>query len=235
MIDLHSHILPHMDDGSKSVEMSCSMLRTMAEMGIDTVCATSHYYADQNEISTFCDRRLQAMNRLSAELPKGLPHILAAAEVAYFPRMEEKDLIHLCIKDTRTLFLEMPYSEWTALQIETVATLALDLCYQVILVHPERFCFSKSNSEKLKKLDELPLAMQINADSLIQWRTRRLSMELLQTVKIPLLGSDCHNTTTRPPNLKGGRNIVEKKLGRQFLEQIDENAARLVAPCSVRV
>ena len=235
MIDLHSHILPHMDDGSRSTEMSYSMLRTMAEMGVDMVCATSHYYADQNDISTFCSRRLQAMTRLSAALPNGLPHILAAAEVAYFPHMEQKELTHLCIQDTRTLLLEMPYSEWTELQVETVATLALDLRYQVVLVHPERFCFSKSNSDKLKKLNDLPVAMQINAGSLIHWRTRRLSLDLLQMGKTPLLGSDCHNTTTRPPNLKGGRNIVEKKLGRRFLEQMDENAARIIAPCSVRV
>ncbi|MGN0706781.1 MAG: CpsB/CapC family capsule biosynthesis tyrosine phosphatase [Faecalibacterium sp.] len=235
MIDFHSHILPNMDDGSKSLETSYAMLQAMAAMGVDTVCATSHYYIRENDISAFCCRRLQAMIQLSAALPKGMPAILPAAEVAYFSHMEEYDLTRLCIENTRTLLLEMPFSEWTELQLETVTSLVLDLHYQVVLVHPERFCFSKNNRDKLKKLAELPLAMQINAGSLIQWHTRRHSLDLLQMTETPLLGSDCHNTTTRPPNLKGGRNIVEKKLGSAFLKQMDENAVRLIEPCSVKV
>ena len=42
LIELHSHVLPQLDDGSESVEMSVAMLRRMAEQGISTVCATSH-------------------------------------------------------------------------------------------------------------------------------------------------------------------------------------------------
>ena len=49
-IDLHSHILPQLDDGSDSVEMSLAMLYQMAEQGVDVVCATSHYYAKYSSI-----------------------------------------------------------------------------------------------------------------------------------------------------------------------------------------
>ena len=99
LIDLHSHVLPSMDDGSDSVEMSAAMLRRMGEQGVDTVCATSHYYRRQNDIETFCARRAAALEKLRAVLPEGLPRILPAAEVAYFPHMEEQDLIPLCIQD----------------------------------------------------------------------------------------------------------------------------------------
>ena len=63
-IDLHSHILPQLDDGSDSVEMSLAMLYQMAEQGVDVVCATSHYYAKYNSIPAFCERRAEAMERL---------------------------------------------------------------------------------------------------------------------------------------------------------------------------
>ncbi len=43
LIELHAHILPQMDDGSESVEMSLAMLQALAEMGVGAVCATSHY------------------------------------------------------------------------------------------------------------------------------------------------------------------------------------------------
>ena len=51
LIELHAHILPQMDDGSESVEMSLAMLQALAEMGVGTVCATSHYYARENSIT----------------------------------------------------------------------------------------------------------------------------------------------------------------------------------------
>ena len=115
-IDLHSHILPQLDDGSDSVEMSLAMLRREAEQGVDVVCATSHYYAKYNSIPAFCERRAEAMERLAAVLTLDLPQVLPAAEVAYFPRMEEQDLTPLCIQGTRTLMLEMPFADWTSLQ-----------------------------------------------------------------------------------------------------------------------
>ena len=220
-IDLHSHILPQLDDGSDSVEMSLAMLYQMAEQGVDVVCATSHYYAKHNSIPAFCERRAEALERLSSVLTAELPRVLPAAEVAYFPHMEEQDLTPLCIQGTRTLMLEMPFSDWTGLQLETVEALVLDCRYDVVLVHPERFCFSKSNKHKLEKLAELPIGLQVNAGSLLRWGTRRLALDILQMAHMPLLGSDCHNLTSRPPNLKEGRKVVMQKLGEVFLKKID--------------
>ena len=231
-IDLHSHILPQLDDGSDSVEMSLAMLYQMAEQGVDVVCATSHYYAKHSSIPAFCERRAEALERLSAVLTEDLPWVLPAAEVAYFPRMEEQDLTPLCIQGTRTLMLEMPFADWTGLQLETVEALVLDCRYDVVLVHPERFCFSKSNRHKLEKLAELPIGLQVNAGSLLRWGTRRLALDLLQMAQYPLLGSDCHNLTSRPPNLKEGRKVVMQKLGEAFLKKIDRYGEWITTPAA---
>jgi len=231
-IDLHSHILPQLDDGSDSVEMSLAMLYQMAEQGVDVVCATSHYYAKHSSIPAFCERRAEALERLSAVLTEDLPWVLPAAEVAYFPRMEEQDLTPLCIQGTRTLMLEMPFADWTGLQLETVEALVLDCRYDVVLVHPERFCFSKSNKHKLEKLAELPIGLQVNAGSLLRWGTRRLALDLLQMAQYPLLGSDCHNLTSRPPNLKEGRKVVMQKLGEAFLKKIDWYGEWITTPAA---
>ena len=231
LVDVHCHVLPEMDDGSKALDVSLAILRQEKEQGVDVVCATSHYYARQNSISDFCARRSEAMGRLTAAIAENkepLPQIFPAAEAAYFSHMEEQDLSPLCIQGTRTLMLEMPFADWTDLQVEAVETLALDCGYQVVLVHPERFCFSGSNRSQLRRLAQLPIGLQANAGSLIRWSTRRQALELLQMAPYPLLGSDCHNLTSRPPNLKRGRNIIRKKLGERFLEQMDENAEAAV-------
>ena len=228
LVDVHCHVLPEMDDGSEAVDVSLAILRQEKEQGVGMVCATSHYYARQNSIPDFCARRAEALERLSAVLTDDLPRVLPAAEVAYFPYMEEQDLSPLCIQGTRTLMLEMPFADWTDLQVETVEALALDCGYQVVLVHPERFCFSGSNRSQLRRLAQLPIGLQVNAGSLIRWQTRRLALDLLQLAQMPLLGSDCHNLTSRPPNLKGGRAVIQRKLGEDFLSQMDENAALAV-------
>ena len=231
-IDLHSHILPQLDDGSSDVGTSAAMLRREAEQGVDVVCATSHYYAKYNSIPAFCERRAEALERLSSVLTAELPRVLPAAEVAYFPHMEEQDLMPLCIQGTRTLMLEMPFADWTGLQLETVEALVLDCRYDVVLVHPERFCFSKSNRHKLEKLAELPIGLQVNAGSLLRWGTRRLALDLLQMAQYPLLGSDCHNLTSRPPNLKEGRKVVMQKLGEAFLKKIDRYGEWITTPAA---
>ena len=221
-----------LDDGSDGVDTSLAMLRREAEQGVTVVCATSHYYAKHSSIPAFCERRAEALERLSSVLTEDLPQVLPAAEVAYFPRMEEQDLTPLCIQGTRTLMLEMPFADWTSLQAEAVEALVLDCGYQVVLVHPERFCFSKSNRHQLEKLAELPIGLQINAGSLLRWGTRRLALDLLQLAHWPLLGSDCHNLTSRPPNLKEGRKVVMQKLGEAFLKKIDRYGEWITTPAA---
>ena len=229
VVDLHTHILPKMDDGSGAVGTSLAMLRREAEQGVDAVCATSHYYAHHEGIGAFCARRAEALERLTSALTDDLPRVLPAAEVAYFSHMEEQDLEPLCIRGTRTLMLEMPFTDWTDLQVETVEALVLDCRYQVVLVHPERFCFSKSNLHQLERLAQLPIGLQVNAGALLRWGTRRLALDLLQLTGTPLLGSDCHNLTSRPPNLKEGRKVIMQKLGEAFLTRMDQNAQRLTS------
>ena len=237
MIDLHCHILPGMDDGSPDVEISLAMLRRQAEQGISAVCATPHYYARQNDIETFCERRAAALQKLLDAWPEErLPRVIPAAEVAFFTGISAyPDLGRLCIQGTKTLLLEMPFTEWNDFQVEEVSALVLDRGFQVVLVHPERFCGSRGNRDRLRELEELPVALQVNAKTLLRWRTRRLGLKLLQMARDPLLGSDCHNLTTRPPNLGEGRKVAARKLGEAFLAKMDQSAGWLIQPEAEKV
>lgn len=233
MIDLHTHVLPGMDDGSPDAACSVEMLRRQKEQGVEVVCGTSHYYRRQNSIAVFCERRAAALDRLTAALlqEKTLPRVIPAAEIAYFSGIgDHPGLERLCIQNTNTLMLEMPFTEWSDLQVEEVSSLVLDRGFQVVLVHPERFCASKGNRRKIQQMEQLPVALQVNAGALLLCRTRRLGLELLREAPIPLLASDCHNLTTRVPNLQEGRRVVQQKLGRDFLDRLDHNARGMVEP-----
>lgn len=228
VVDLHTHILPQMDDGSRSVEMSLELLKNLQGQGATTVCCTSHYYAMQESIAGFVERRKVAYQQLSEQLTEGMPSLVLGAEVAWFRNMSRYDLSPLCLGDTRTMLLEMPFTDWSQQETEEVISLVLDKDYRVILVHPERFCYSKGNRRSLERLAELPIAFQVNADTFLSWRTRQQGLTLLQSTRFPLLGTDAHNLTSRAPHLAKARSVIERKLGKEFLQQIDTNAVRAV-------
>lgn len=235
IIDLHTHFLPQIDDGSQDLKTSVQLLRRLVEQGVHTVCATSHYYARHESIDSFLQRRQEASSNLYDALrdenDSALPRILLGAEVAYFSGMSNSaQLDSLCLSGTRTLLLELSYTQWTPQQVEEVATLSLDRGYQVILAHPERFSHMRSYWKDMERMIALPIALQINADSLLHWGSRKLALKLLSSTQRPLLASDCHNLTSRPPRLEKARLVVSKKLGVDILTRIDETALRFTQP-----
>lgn len=235
IIDLHSHILPQMDDGSQSAAMSVQMLKWLQEQGVKWVCATSHYYAHEERIEQFLKRRRQAVFELGEALIEEnvgeMPDVRLGAEVAYFPGISQcQELDQLCLGGTRTLLLELSYTQWTPQQVEDVASLSLDYGYQVILAHPERFLHMRSYWKDMERMMALPIALQINADSLLRWKSRKVALKLLNSTQYPLLASDCHNLTSRPPRLEKARHIVKKKLGADKLKLIDETAFGFTQP-----
>ena len=91
------------------------------------------------------------------------------------------------------------------LQVEEVTALVLDRGFRVVLVQPRTVLRQQgATAGKIQQLEQLPVALQVNAGALLLWRTRRLGLELLREAPIPLLASDCHNLTTRIPQFTGG-------------------------------
>ena len=148
MIDLHTHILPGIDDGSPNAGTSMRMLRQMAVQGTQILCASPHYYADEQSIHEFCEKRdvaFEEFRQAGLGEYEDQPIVLPAAEVAFFPGIsEQKELERLCIKGTHTLLLEMPFCEWNDFQIEEVTSLSLDLGYQIVLFTRSVSCSAKT-------------------------------------------------------------------------------------------
>lgn len=218
MIDVHTHILPRMDDGSKSAEESIRMLKMQAEQGVRCVVASPHFYAEQESPQEFLHRRQKAYETLTAEIErqnlKGqLPQIRLGAEVRYFEGISHSDVIqNLKIEGTELLLLEMPFVSWSKRIIQEVQIIRQQPQMTVLLAHVERYRGIQGFFFE-RKLEEIGALIQSNAEFFLNKKSRKKALHLFEQGKINLLGSDCHNCTVRPPNLGEAMQLLTEKFG----------------------
>lgn len=231
-IDFHSHVLPQMDDGSDGVETSAQLLRELASQGMDTVCATSHYYRRRESIEHYIERRTEAYRKLTQVWSPDFPKLLPGAETAYFMGMaEDPYLDKLCLGGTRTLLVEMPFTDWSTLVCDEVEHLALDCDLRIVLAHPERYL--RDHEKSLQRFAQAGVGFQVNADTLLHWNSRKAGLKLLEMTDFPVLGSDCHNLASRAPHIAQAREVLRKKLGEGFVQTLDSSMNELLQPTTI--
>ena len=166
MIDLHSHILPGIDDGSKSVEMSLEMLRKSAAQGVKTIFATPHFYATRHTPQRFFEKRQSAWEQLQPMLEEGMPKVILGAEVTYFEGMSRsQELENMRLGDSNLLLVEMPTTPWTDYMIEELECIPSHLGLQPVLAHIDRYMHRSQLPRFLDDLLELEVLLQANADA----------------------------------------------------------------------
>lgn len=218
MIDLHTHILPKMDDGASTSDLSLEMLRMEAEQGVDTVVLTPHFYREKEDSSSFLQRRASSFYRLKdriAELSdkekKRLPELFLGAEVAWVPNMDEwPELSQLCLGNSSFLLLELPFYPWNSRMIDQIYDLMSKTGITPIIAHLERYAKIQRWSS-IQEILALGIPIQLSTSVFLTIGGRRLAKQLLHHGTGFLLASDCHNTTTRPPNLGNTMAVLKKK------------------------
>ena len=150
----------------------------------------------------FTTRELMELQaQLEREPEAQIPRFLLGAEVAFRPGLGyEKDLEKLCLGSSRYLLLEMPFSRWTGSQIRDVTNICAARGIIPVIAHIERYLHYQSK-DVLKMLMQQEVLIQMNAEYLLNWRTRRKGLKMLQNGFVQLLGTDSHNLTSRAPNL----------------------------------
>ncbi len=223
MTDIHCHVLPQMDDGSRSVEESLAMLEALAAQGMGCVVATPHFYANENSPEKFLDRRTASLEKLSASLRPGLPALKLGAEVYYFEGISRcESLDALKIEDTELLLLEMPFSRWTQRMLQEVRTIQMSRA-AVLLAHIERYLYWQDR-ETWDTLADWGVLNQCNAAFFLRWQTKREALRMLREGRVHFLASDSHNMHSRPPRLEAALAV----LGPREREILAENSRRFL-------
>ncbi len=212
MIDIHTHILPHMDDGAEDVAVAAAMLKEELAQGVDTVVLTSHYYGKRHSPAQYLAKREASFQALKPHIPDGMRMILGAE--VHFTGMNTASFDALCqlaIEGTKCILLELPFRRsWSGGLLEGLERFINETGYQPIIAHVERYNEVLKRPAIVTRLVQMGCLIQVNADALTDKCARRFTLKLLKKGLVHCIGTDAHNVADRAPGMQKAKEDMEK-------------------------
>lgn len=215
MIDLHTHILPGVDDGSKTDEDAIAFARMAVEDGTRTMVATPHckegfFFNDRDQVLSSVEAFREVLKR------EGIPlELLPGAEVHLCPDLAER------VKDGRaptladngkTLLLELSLRQYPV-ELENLIFQLRLTGVEVLFAHPERIRYFRDDPSRFEEVVRLGGYGQVNAGSLrgtFGEETKEYAVELVRKGLVQVIASDAHNCRGRHPQMS---DMVESVAG----------------------
>jgi len=232
MIDIHSHILPGIDDGAKDINVSTDMLKRAVEDGITDMCVTPHYiHGEIENTSAVVTAELTKLRQLIDSM--GLDFNLHAGNELYIsPEIPEllKSGEVMSLNNGRYVLVELPMSTVPAYTDDILFEIAL-AGYKTILAHPERNHEICEKPELLGKWKSMGLIFQINSGSitgLFGKNVQKTAFDFISKGYAGVISSDCHTNRGRAPVLSKARDIIIEKYGQEAAQLLFEENARKI-------
>jgi len=230
--DIHSHILPGIDDGAPDMETSLQLIEGLYKAGIRKSIATPHIIGDlyRNTPQTI-NSALQKVKEACTK--KGIPvEISAAAEYMlddHFMELLQKDEPLLTLHKN-ILLTEISYST-TPENLEEIVSAIHEKGYKPILAHPERYHFFQQKFDEYYYLNEIGFVLQVNLLSLAGYygtKATKAAKFILEKDLASLVGTDLHHHKHLAAiNHPGNREIFHQHLGGKLLNDLDAVALNI--------
>lgn len=225
--DIHTHILPAIDDGAKDVDVSLELLSVMREQGIDRIVATPHFYAGETNIEKFTaarDTAYGSLKKAAEERNIELPQIKLGAEVYYFNGIgTSRGVRELTLGDSDYLLLELQNAPITDLVVRDILGLYNSLGIFPVLAHLERFVHERGFEKIVELIKDDRAYAQVNADTLLDFYGRRTVSKLIKRGLISFIATDTHSVRERPPRMSEALEVTAKKFGEEQRTDFIEN------------
>ena len=224
--DIHSHVLPRMDDGADCTAMSADMLAEMYRQGIRRVVASSHFYANEESLDAFLARRERSIeNHLKRLYDKSVhPELFVGAEVAFFEMISRAEVIpKLALRGTNYIMIEMPFAKWAEHSVNELYNLREKHGLTPIIAHIERYG-AYQKKDVIRKLHEDGIKIQVNAEFFLTKRIYKKFSYMLKEDLIDFVGSDAHNMDDRKPDLGDALLVAKELCGDEFIKKLEQNS-----------
>lgn len=230
LLDIHSHILPSVDDGAQSLDESLEILSQMAEDGITDVIATPHFYADSDNLESFSSRTQSAFKALTAAAEgKNLPRIMLGSEVLYYRGIGSSESVRsFTLNGSSYLLLELTDRCITDSFFYDILNLRDNIGITPIIAHLERYYKSPSYKKLLKFAESEKILAQVNASSFFIKGLSKTAEKLIKNGYIQFLATDAHSPDKRPPLMKQALTHIANKLGSSYASGFIRNSQILL-------
>ena len=214
MVDIHSHILPNVDDGARSWEIAVRMCEMAALDGVTHMVATPHANDEY-----FYDR--PHLEELLAELNSRVGGILKFSlgcdfHLSYENLVElERDPRRFMISGTEYLLVEFSdfaIAPWITPKFEELLASGI----RPVITHPERNMLLQKRPEQVVEWASMGCPVQVTANSLTgRWgeKASKVAHWLIRNDAVHIIATDCHNVESRPPILSQASAVLEKNYG----------------------
>lgn len=218
MIDFHSHIIPEIDDGSRSIEETMLLLEEAKKAGFTTIISTSHYLPEHYEFDDATRKQFLEIIKMGAtSLDVNIELYLGSEIYASYDIVELlKEHKASTINGTKYVLFELPMQTELP-NLKNIIYNLLGNGYIPIIAHPERYTYVKENPNWLLEYLEIGVLAQSNYGSIIGLygkEAQKTVKQLLKNNMIHFLGSDVHKPKTiytkMPEILQELRKILER-------------------------
>ena len=243
MLDLHTHILPGVDDGARSMDVSRDMLAAARANGTDLIVATPHLDGPLSaEYESTVRNARRALEPHAAEA--GI-HLLAGFEVLLAPdvplRLRAGE--PMVLGESRAVLVDLPFVDWPLWTEQTLFAMQTE-GWQIVLAHPERYPRIQADPKLGRSLAERGIALQVTIGSFagaFGKTARRTAEALLDLGAVHLVASDAHSAGHRMAAVPRGLERLSSLVGAAGVRQLTVDAPRallegsaLPSPPSVR-
>lgn len=233
MIDIHSHLLFGVDDGSRTLEESVHVIKKLSEVGYTDIILTPHYINDSTYVSTR-EENLDVLKRLKVGLIRNNVNVnLYLGNEIYI----DSEIAHLLknniissLNDTKYLLIELPMSGENEIYYDVFLDL-INMGYKVILAHPERYISFQKDFNKVYELKELGVLLQSNVGSILGDYGRGAKKTIKRLLKenlITFMGTDIHHNKEEYTFVLKAKKKMGKYLTQKQINNIFENNAKVL-------
>lgn len=232
MIDIHSHVIPAVDDGSQDIETSLEMLKIAHEDGVRTLIATPHFYRNRFECS-FLDacKKVEALNELARENDINIK-ILPGQEIfldKYSSDLYKKGTIGTINKGRYMLVETSLIGSKPKDLMDNIYELKL-LDIEPIIAHPERYEFIIEDNTEINDFVKEGCLFQITSTSITGGfgkEVKKTAESLIKNGFCNFIGSDAHTIHRRSPKVREALEEI-KSINKDVYESIDKNSMALL-------
>lgn len=233
LIDLHSHILPGLDDGAPDIRTAIKMARLSAKEGVCEIVATPHCYdgvynCTKEEILMACTKLNRALQKAKVDL---IVH--PGAELRLTPELiSEYDKGNvLTLGDAeKAILLEMP-ERFIPQSLKKYIKQFNERGLEVVIAHPERNYTFRNDPAVLEEICQAGASIQLTAGSIIGKfgrEIKNISLRFAENIKNVYTASDSHNLTSRSPKIKKATNKLKSVRGEQAFEIMTKNSQYII-------